>query len=68
MQISVANELRGRAMGIWVLALGFGPIGHLELGYVSNTFGFEGGLLLNGSILICIAVLLALFVPRLRRL
>ena len=67
MQISVANELRGRAMGIWVLALGFGPIGHLELGYVSNTFGVEGGLLLNGTVLMCIAILVALFVPRLRR-
>ena len=48
MQLSVSNELRGRAMGIWVLALGFGPLGHLELGIVSDTFGLQGGLLLNG--------------------
>ena len=68
MQLSVANELRGRAMGIWVLALGFGPLGHLELGAVSETFGLQGGLLLNGILLICIAVLVGLFVPRLRRL
>ena len=68
MQLSVANELRGRAMGIWVLALGFGPLGHLQLGAVSETFGLQGGLLLNGLLLICIAVLVGLFVPRLRRL
>ena len=68
MQLSVANELRGRAMGIWVLALGFGPLGHLELGAVSETFGLQGGLLLNGILLISIAVLVGLFVPRLRRL
>ena len=55
-------------MGIWVLALGFGPLGHLELGAVSETFGLQGGLLLNGILLICIAVLVGLFVPRLRRL
>ena len=68
MQLSVSNELRGRAMGIWVLALGFGPLGHLELGIVSDTFGLQGGLLLNGLVLIWIAVLVALYVPRLRRL
>ncbi len=68
MQLSVANELRGRAMGIWVLALGFGPLGHLELGAISETFGLQGGLLLNGILLICIAVTVGLFVPRLRRL
>ena len=68
MQLSVANELRGRAMGIWVLALGFGPLGHLELGAVSETFGLQGALLLNGILLICVAVLVGLFVPRLRRL
>lgn len=68
MQLSVANELRGRAMGIWVLALGFGPLGHLELGAMSEAFGLQSGLLLNGAMLIGIAVMVGVFVPRLRRL
>jgi hypothetical protein len=67
MQLSVANELRGRAMGIWVLALGFGPLGHLELGAVAGSFGLQSSLLLNGCILILIAVTTAVLVPRLRQ-
>ncbi|MGB0554592.1 MAG: MFS transporter [Alphaproteobacteria bacterium] len=67
MQLSVANDLRGRAMGIWVLALGFGPLGHLELGAVAGAFGLQIGLLLNGGILILIAVMTAVLVPRLRQ-
>ena len=43
LQLSVSNELRGRAMGIWVLALGFGPIGHLELGSVAEAVGLTNG-------------------------
>ena len=66
MQLSVANELRGRAMGIWVLALGFGPLGHLELGMLSSSFGLQYGLLLNGIILLVIAILVGLVNSRLR--
>lgn len=68
MQLSVANALRGRAMGIWVLALGFGPLGHLELAFLTSTIGMTGGLLLNGFVLILIAILVTIGVPRLRRL
>ncbi|MEC9186310.1 MAG: MFS transporter, partial [Pseudomonadota bacterium] len=68
LQLSVSNELRGRAMGIWVLALGFGPIGHLELGSVAEAVGLTTGLLINGCALIAIACLAAVFAPRLRRL
>jgi len=68
LQLSVSNELRGRAMGIWVLALGFGPIGHLELGAVAEAVGLTTGLLINGGALIAIACLAAVVAPRLRRL
>ena len=68
LQLSVSNELRGRAMGIWVLALGFGPIGHLELGSVAEAVGLTTGLLINGCALIAIACLAAVLAPRLRRL
>ena len=68
MQLSVVNKLRGRAMGIWVLALGFGPVGHLELGAVSGYLGLQIGLLINGMALILLSAILGFFVPRLRRL
>ncbi|HSF33450.1 MAG TPA: MFS transporter, partial [Candidatus Tectomicrobia bacterium] len=32
LQGSVANELRGRAMGSWIIGTGIAPIGHLEVG------------------------------------
>ncbi len=68
MQLSVANELRGRAMGVWVLALGFGPLGHLELGAVSDALGISSGLFLNAMILLGIGTFAAMAMPRLRRL
>ena len=68
MQLSVTNELRGRAIGIWVFALGFGPLGHLELGMISGDFGMEQGLLLNGIVLISIAILVGIIAPRIRNL
>ena len=66
LQLSVSNALRGRAMGIWVLALGFGPLGHLELGTIAESMGLTTGLLINGCALIVIACITGVAVPRLR--
>jgi MFS family permease len=68
MQLSVKNELRGRAIGIWVFALGFGPLGHLELGMISSNYSIEQGLLLNGIVLISIAILVGIITPRISNL
>ena len=53
-------------MGIWVLALGFGPLGHLELGTIAESFGLTIGLVINGCALIVIAGITAVAAPRLR--
>ena len=53
-------------MGIWVLALGFGPLGHLELGTIAESMGLTTGLLINGCALIIIACITVVAVPRLR--
>ena len=66
LQLSVGNALRGRAMGIWVLALGFGPLGHLELGTIADSLGLNTGLAINGCALIAIACITAVAAPRLR--
>jgi hypothetical protein len=68
MQLSVANELRGRAMGVWVLAVGIAPIGHLQFGALSTAIGLSNTLAVNGAILVVVGLIVALVVPRLRQL
>lgn len=68
MQLSVANELRGRAMGVWVLAVGVAPIGHLQMGALSVAIGLSNALAVNGAILVAVGVLVAVAAPRLRQL
>ena len=36
-QSVVPNEFRGRAMGSWTLAVGMGPLGHLQVGALAAT-------------------------------
>ena len=68
MQISVANRLRGRAMGAWVFAVGFAPVGHLQMGALAVTLGIGNALAVNGCVLIGIGILTTVLVPRLRTL
>ena len=56
MQLAVPGALRGRAMGAWQVAVGFSPIGHLEVGLLSSAFGTAATLLLNGAILVLVAL------------
>ena len=56
MQLSVPGALRGRAMGAWQVAVGFSPIGHLEMGLLAGRVGTAGALLLNGAALVLVAV------------
>ena len=56
MQLSVPGALRGRAMGAWQVAIGFSPIGHLEMGLLSGAVGTAGALLLNGAALVLVAI------------
>ncbi len=68
MQLSVPAELRGRAMGAWVVALGMGPLGHLELGLLISLFGTTLALYFNGFVLLMIGLLGCLLVPSVRRI
>ena len=56
MQLAVPSELRGRAMGAWQVAVGFSPIGHLEMGLLAGAVGTAGALLLNGAALVLVAI------------
>ena len=68
MQLSVANHLRGRAMGVWVLAIGAAPLGHLQMGALAEWAGVGNALLINGAALVATGLIMALAVPALRRL
>ncbi len=68
LQTNVPNEQRGRAMGIWIVGLGFAPAGQLELGYLAGAAGSRIGLLVNGAVLTVLALGMGMFIPRLRRL
>lgn len=68
MQLSVPNALRGRAMGVWVLAVGFAPVGHLLMGTMALWLGLAGALAVNGTVLLAVGLLLAVAAPRLRGL
>ncbi len=68
LQLNVPDEQRGRAMGIWMLSIGFGPVGHTAVGAMATLLGAPLALSINGSIIIAIFFILAAFVPRLRRI
>ncbi|MEM7252913.1 MAG: MFS transporter [Pseudomonadota bacterium] len=58
MQGAVADGMRGRAMGVWVFALGAAPLGHVELGLLSTFLSPSAGLAINGAILFVLGLVL----------
>jgi MFS family permease len=67
-QKAVPNEMRGRAMGTWALALGTGPLGHLQMGALISGFGVSTALAINGGLLFASGLAAALLLRRIRRL
>ena len=68
MQELVSDEERGRAMGSWVLSIGFAPVGHVGIGALAGVVGAPRALLINGVALAAISLVSALALPRIRRL
>jgi len=67
-QRAVPNEMRGRAMGTWALAIGTAPLGHLQMGALISAFGVSTALAINGCALIASGIAAAVLVARIRRL
>lgn len=67
-QLSVPSDLRGRAGGAWILAVGTAPLGQLLIGALATLLGVGAALGLSGVALIAVAGAGAAFFPRLRRL
>jgi len=67
LQFNVTDEQRGRAMGIWQLSIGFGPLGSLTLGALATLLGAQLAQSIYGIAIVAIFFILVVFVPRLRR-
>jgi MFS family permease len=66
-QSAVPNDLRGRAVGSWLLAVGFGPVGHLQIGALAALAGVSAALVTNGALLLVLAVASLLGAKSIRR-
>lgn len=66
-QSAVHNDLRGRAMGSWLLAIGLGPVGHLQIGALAALAGVTTALVTNGLLLVLLAALALLGAKSIRR-
>ena len=67
LQLSVPTELRGRAGGAWVVAIGLAPLGQLQIGALASLFGVSIALGTSGIALALLAGGTALVFPRLKR-
>jgi MFS family permease len=64
---NVPDDMRGRAMGGWIFAIGFGWVGSLELGLIAELYSVGWALSVNGIGLLILATLALIFAGRLRR-
>ncbi len=68
LQLAVGEGQRGRAMGIWVMGVGAGPVGHLQLGALGDATNPAFAVIFNGLVLVLIVSGVAIATPRLRRM
>jgi MFS family permease len=68
LQLNVPDEMRGRAVGAWVFAIGFGWIGHLGLGAVGELVGVQWALAAAGLVVIATGLIAMAVSPSLRRI
>ncbi len=67
LQLSVPTELRGRAGGAWVVAIGLAPLGQLQIGALASLFGVSIALGTSGLALAILAGATGLLFPRVKR-
>jgi len=66
MQQVVPAALRGRASGAWVVAIGVGPVGQLQIGALVSWVGVGAALGLSGAALVAVAAGTGLLIARAR--
>ncbi|MGH3398187.1 MAG: MFS transporter [Streptosporangiaceae bacterium] len=63
-QASVDPSVRGRAAGLWVLAVGLGPLGVLEVGALAQAVGARATEAVNGGVVAVFGLLLVVILIR----
>jgi len=63
----VPDNMRGRAIGGWSFAIGFGWVGHLGLGALSELVGVQWALAGAGAVVVAAGLLALTFARGLRR-
>jgi hypothetical protein len=58
LQAGVSATARGRASGLWVLTVGLGPVGVLEVGFVAQVLGARLAQAANGVIVVAFGLIL----------
>ena len=66
LQQHVPDHMRGRAIGGWVFAIGFGWVGYLALGGAAETFGVQWALAATGALVVLTGLAAAALAPKLR--
>ena len=67
LQAAVADEFRGRVIGAWNVAIGFGWVGPVVLGGTASILGVQPSLAIFGSLLVMVGLGVGRW-PRLREL
>ena len=67
LQLNVPDNMRGRAIGGWSFAIGFGWVGHLGLGALSESVGVQWALAGAGAVVVATGLLALAFARGLRR-
>ena len=66
LQQYVPDHMRGRAIGGWVFAIGFGWVGYLTLGAVAEYIGVQWALAATGTLVVLTGLTAAAVAPKLR--
>ena len=67
LQANVPAAMRGRAIGGWIWAIGFGWVGPIMLGGAAEAVGVQITIAASGAIVVLLAIGAAVLVPRLRQ-
>ncbi len=66
LQQNVPDDMRGRAMGGWLVCVGVGPFGSLLLGYLTELFSVQQAFGMGGALIVAVGLVLIVTATRVR--
>ena len=67
LQATVPDDMRGRVIGGWIFAIGFGWVGHLAMGAVGEAFGVRWAIGGAGLVVMLTSLAVLTLAPKMRR-